>query len=65
MKLQIKQSINWFVGMIIIISSKRKLHHFDNFWTFKTQNTECNYIHVENYEWTVITNQQAGMVDST
>ena len=26
-----------------------QLHLFDNFWTFKTQNTECSYIHVENY----------------
>ena len=26
-----------------------QLHLFDNFWTFKTQNTECSYIHVENW----------------
>ena len=31
------------------ITSNRKLHLFDNFWTFKTQNTEYNYIYVENY----------------
>ena len=31
------------------ITSSRKLHPFDNFWTFKTQNTEYNYTYVENY----------------
>ena len=31
------------------ITSNRKLHPFDNFWTFKTQNTEYNYINVETY----------------
>ena len=30
------------------INSNRKLHLFDNFWTFKTQSTEYNYIYVEN-----------------
>ena len=34
---------------MIFITSNRRLHLFDNFWTFKTQNTECNYIYVENY----------------
>ena len=32
---------------MIFITSNRKLHLFDNFLTFKTQNTEYNYI--ENY----------------
>ena len=32
-----KQSINWFVGMIFVISSW-KLHLLDNFWTLKTLN---------------------------
>ena len=31
------------------ITSNRKLHLFDNVWTFKTQNTDYNYIYVENY----------------
>ena len=30
---------------MIFITSNRKLHLFDNFWTFKTQNTEYNYIY--------------------
>ena len=34
---------------MIFITSNRKLHHFDNFWKFKTQNTEYNYKYVENY----------------
>ena len=34
---------------MIFITYNRKLHLFDNFWTFKTQNTEYNYIYVENY----------------
>ena len=34
---------------MIFITSIRKLHLFDNFWTFKTQNDEYNYIYVENY----------------
>ena len=34
---------------MIFITSNRKLHLFDNFWTFKTQNAEYNYIYVENY----------------
>ena len=34
---------------MIFITSSRKLHLFDNFWTFKTQNTEYNYKYVENY----------------
>ena len=33
---------------MIFITSSRKLHLFDNFWTFKTQNTEYNYKYVEN-----------------
>ena len=33
---------------MIFITSSRKLHLFDNFWTFKTQNTEFNYKYVEN-----------------
>ena len=36
------------VGMIFI-TFNRKLHLFDNFWTFKTQNTEYKYLYVENY----------------
>ena len=36
------------VGMIFI-TCNRKLHLFDNFWTFKTQNTEYKYLYVENY----------------
>ena len=34
---------------MIFITYNRKLHLFDNFSTFKTQNTEYNYIYVENY----------------
>ena len=34
---------------MIFITSNRKLHLFDNFLTFETQNTEYNYIYVENY----------------
>ena len=34
---------------MIFITCNRKLHLIDNFWTFKTQNTEYNYIDVENY----------------
>ena len=34
---------------MIFIISNRNLHLFNNFWTFKTQNTEYNYIYVENY----------------
>ena len=34
---------------MIFIISNRKLHLFDSYWTFKTQNTEYNYIYVENY----------------
>ena len=34
---------------MVFIISNRKLHLFDNYWTFKTQNTEYNYIYVENY----------------
>ena len=34
---------------MIFITSNSKLHLFDNFWTFKTQNTEYNYIYAENY----------------
>ena len=41
------QAKHWFVGMVFI-TSNRKLHLFDIFWTFKTQNTECNYMYVEN-----------------
>ena len=33
------QAKHWSVGMISI-TSNRKLHLFDNFWTSKTQNTE-------------------------
>ena len=32
---------------MIFITCNRKLHLIDNFWTFKTQNTEYNYIDVE------------------
>ena len=48
LKWQIKQSINWLVG-IVLITSNRRLHLFDNFWMFKTQNTDYNYIYAENY----------------
>ena len=34
---------------MIFITSNKKFHLFDNFWTFKTQNTEYNYEYVENY----------------
>ena len=34
---------------MIFITSNRKLHPFDNFWKFKTQNTEYDYKYVENY----------------
>ena len=34
---------------MIFITSNRELHLFDNFWTFKTQSTEYNYIYVQNY----------------
>ena len=34
---------------MIFTTYNKKLHLFDNFWTFKTQNTEYNYIYVENY----------------
>ena len=34
---------------MIFITFNRKLHLFDNFWTFKTKNTEYNYIYVKNY----------------
>ena len=34
---------------MIFITSSRKLHLLDNFWTFKTQNTEYNYIYVASY----------------
>ena len=34
---------------MIFITSNRKLHLFDNFWTFKTQNTEYDHIVIENY----------------
>ena len=40
--------INWFVG-IIFITFNRKLQLFDNFWIFKTQNTEYNCLYIENY----------------
>ena len=36
--------LGWF-----FITSNIKFHLFDNFWTFKTQNTEYNYEYVENY----------------
>ena len=34
---------------MIFITSKRKLHPFDNSWKFKTQNTEYDYKYVGNY----------------
>ena len=34
---------------MIFIISYRKLHLSGNFWTFKTQSTEYDYIFVENY----------------
>ena len=33
---------------MILVTSNRKSHLLDNFWTFKTQNTEYNYTYVEN-----------------
>ena len=36
---------------MIFITPNRKLHLFDNFWTFQTQNIEYNYIYVENYTY--------------
>ena len=34
---------------MIFITSNRKLHLFDNFCTFKTQETEYDYVYLENY----------------
>ena len=34
---------------IISITFNRKLHLFDKFWTFKTQNIEYNHLYIENY----------------
>ena len=34
---------------MIFITFNRKLNSFGNFWTFKTHNTEYDYIYVENY----------------
>ena len=34
---------------MIFITFNRKLHLFDKFWTFKTQNTGYNYIYVKHY----------------
>ena len=34
---------------MIFITSNRELHLFDKFWTFKTQNTEYNYIYAKKY----------------
>ena len=34
---------------MIVITSSRKLHFFDKFWTFKTQNIEYNHLYIENY----------------
>ena len=34
---------------MIFITSYRKLHLSGNFWTFKTQSTQYDYIFVENY----------------
>ena len=36
---------------MIFITFNSKLHHFDSFWTFKTQNTIYNYIYLENYKY--------------
>ena len=48
MKWQIMERINWLLEMIFI-TSNRKLYLFNYFCTVKTQNTEYNYIYVENY----------------
>ena len=40
---------------MIFITSNRKLHLFDNFWMFKTQNAEYNCIYVENYIYEKLT----------
>ena len=42
------ERINWLLEMIFI-TSNRKLYLFNYFCTVKTQNTEYNYIYVENY----------------
>ena len=34
---------------MIFITSSKKVHLFDNFWTLKIQKTEYNYIYVESY----------------
>ena len=34
---------------MIFITSNRKLHLFENFWTLKTQSTDYNHIYAENY----------------
>ena len=41
---------------MIFITSNRKLHPFDNFWKFKTQNTEYDYKYVENYMYKKLNN---------
>ena len=38
----------------MFITSNRKLHLFDNFWTLETQNTEYNYKYVENYIYHIV-----------
>ena len=32
---------------MLFINSNRKLHLFDNFWVFKTKNTEYNFIYAK------------------
>ena len=39
---------------MIFFISNRKLHLFDNVRTFKTQNTENNYMYVENYIYVAV-----------
>ena len=36
---------------MIFSTSNRKLHLISNFWAFKTQSNEYNYIYVENYKY--------------
>ena len=44
----VNQAKHSFTGMIFI-TSYGKLHFSGNFWTFKTQSTQYDYIFVENY----------------
>ena len=39
---------------MVFITSNIELHFIDNLWTFKPQNTEYGYIHVEMYIYTKV-----------